>query len=105
MRVRTVKAEAISAAVGRLCREANTVLGDDVIEAIGRARAIEKSPRGLDILDKLLENAAVARSDNIPVCQDTGVAVVFLEVGQDVRIDGNLEEAVNEGVRRGYVEG
>ena len=105
MRARMVKAEAIAAAVGRLCREANTVLGDDVIEAIDRARAIEKSPRGRDILGKLLENAAVARSDNIPVCQDTGVAVVFLEVGQDVRIDGNLEEAVNEGVRRGYVEG
>ncbi|MGQ9512624.1 fumarate hydratase [Thermodesulfitimonas sp.] len=103
--MRTVTAEEITAVVARLCREANVTLEEDVLRALAGAREQEESPRGRDVLGKLLTNAALARTEGIPLCQDTGVAVVFLEVGQEVRIVGDLEAAVNEGVRRGYSEG
>lgn len=103
--MRTVRAEEIAAAVARLCREANLILDADLLKALQEARAREESLLGRDALEKLLANAALAREENIPLCQDTGVAVVFLEVGQNVCITGDLEAAVNEGVRRGYKEG
>lgn len=85
---------------------ANTELGQDVIAALQRARSMEESPIGLDILDRLLENAKIAQREKIPICQDTGMAVVFIEIGQNMRITGgSLAEAVNEGVRRGYQDG
>ena len=104
--MRDVNCDDISETVARLCIEANYYLGDDVIEALRRARADEISPVGQDVLDQLLENAAVAREEGLPLCQDTGLAVVFLAVGQEVHIiGGDLYQAINEGVRRGYDEG
>ncbi|RJX17393.1 MAG: fumarate hydratase [Ammonifex sp.] len=103
--VRTVSAGEVTAVVARLCREANTVLSADLLKAIEDALAWEDTPQGRDVLKKLLANAAMARAENIPACQDTGVAVVFIEIGQNVYIDGDLEAAVQQGVRRGYTEG
>ena len=96
----------IAETVSRLCVEANYYLGDDVIDALRRARADEISPVGQDVLDQLLDNAVVAREEGLPLCQDTGLAVVFLAVGQEVHIiGGDLYQAINEGVKRGYDEG
>jgi len=92
--------------VARLCIEANYYLGDDVLEALRQARENEVSPVGREVLDQILKNADIASQQSMPLCQDTGVTVVFLELGQDVHItDGNLNEAINEGVRKGYQEG
>ena len=96
----------ITEAVSEMCVAANCRLGDEVKAALARAEGLETSPLGRAVLRTLLENAALAESENIPVCQDTGVAVVFLELGQDLRlIGGELEEAVNAGVARGYEAG
>lgn len=103
--MRTIAAGEITAVVARLCREANVTLGEDVLQVLEAAREREESPRGRDVLDKLLANARLAQEEGMPLCQDTGVAVVFLEVGQDLHIAGDLEAAVHEGVRRGYSEG
>ncbi|MEW6448049.1 MAG: fumarate hydratase [Bacillota bacterium] len=103
--MRTVRAEEIAAAVARLCREANVALGADILGALEEALKREESPQGRDVLEKLLSNAALAREEGLPLCQDTGVAVVFLEVGQEICIAGDLEAAVNAGVRLGYTEG
>ncbi|MBC7243438.1 MAG: fumarate hydratase [Anaerolineae bacterium] len=92
--------------VKRLCIEANYFLGEDVVQALQKAREQEISPLGREILDQLLENAAIARQEEAPICQDTGLTVVFAEVGQDVHIVGGaFEDAINEGVRQGYTEG
>jgi len=103
--MRQVKAEEITAVVAALCREANVALGADVLNALAEARKREESPQGKDALEKLLANAALAREEGIPLCQDTGLAVVFIEVGQEVHVDGDLEAAVHAGVRRGYTAG
>ena len=104
--MREISASAISTAVAALCVQACCHLPQDMREAFSRARQEEPSPVGRDILDQLLENAAIAASENMPICQDTGLAVVFADVGQDVHIvGGDFEAAVNEGVRRGYVDG
>jgi len=104
--IREVKVERIAEAVRNLCIEANEDLGQDVLAAFHRAKEAEPSPVGRDILDQLIENARIAREEHIPICQDTGLAVIFLEIGQDVHLTGgDLREAVNEGVRRGYGEG
>ncbi len=104
--MRPVTASEITEAVAKLFKEANYRLGDDVIAALKKARAEEESPAGRDVLDTILENARIAASDNIPLCQDCGTAVVFLEVGQDVHVEGgSIIDAVNEGVRRAYKEG
>lgn len=96
----------ITETVQRLCIEANEELGEDVLDAFHKAKEVEPSPVGREILDQLLENARIAREEHIPICQDTGLAVIFMEIGQDVHlIGGDLKEAVNEGVRRGYGEG
>ncbi|WP_026176938.1 fumarate hydratase [Desulfurispora thermophila] len=92
--------------VARLCQEANYYLGEDVQHAFENALQTEISLTGKDILKQLLENARIARENDVPMCQDTGFAVVFLELGQEVNITGGfLYDAVNEGVRKGYTEG
>jgi fumarate hydratase subunit alpha len=102
---REIASSAISESVARLAVEANQLLGRDVVEAFEGALEKETSPAGRDILAQLLENARLAREDSVPMCQDTGLAVVFLEVGQDLHIAGSLEEAVQEGIRQGYRDG
>lgn len=103
--MRNIQAGRITDAVARLCIKANTDLNRPVEDAILSARQTEASPVGCEILDQLLENAALAREQNLPICQDTGLAVVFVEIGQEVHVEGSLEEAIHEGVRRGYTEG
>lgn len=104
--MREVAAGAVTEAVARLVVEANVRLGEDVLAALERGREAEESPVGRDLLGQLLENARIAVADQVPLCQDTGYAILFVEVGQEVHLTGgSLEEAVNEGVRRGYTEG
>lgn len=104
--MREIKVETIVDEVARLCTEANFDLGEDVLEAFSRAIEQEESPLGRDILQQLVENARIARDERVPMCQDCGYAVVFLEIGQDVHITGgDLYEAINAGVRKGYAEG
>ncbi len=104
--MREINASAISRAVAQLCQEANFELGEDVITALRQAEQAEESPLGREVLGKLLENARIAREERLPLCQDCGTAVVFLEVGQDAHvIGGDLYAAVGEGVRQGYADG
>jgi len=92
--------------IERLCIEANTYLPEDVRCAIERSRAAEDGSIAQGVLDKIIENYGIADRDAVPICQDTGVACVFLEIGQDVHfVGGDLREAVDEGVRRGYTNG
>jgi len=92
--------------VKKMCIDANYDLGQDVLQAFYHAREREESPIGREILDLLIENARIAREESIPMCQDTGYAVFFVELGESVQIiDGSLIDALNEGVRRGYGEG
>ncbi len=104
--MREIGCEEVTETVTRLCLEANYYLGDDVVKALCQARDAEVSPVGREVLDQLLENADVACDEEMPLCQDTGLTVVFLEVGQDLHVvGGDLYEAIHEGVRRGYEEG
>ena len=104
--IRTVEVEEITENIREMCIEANHFLAPDMGRALSRAAASEKSPLGRQILGQLEENLEIAAEEMIPICQDTGMAVVFIEAGQDVHLKGgSLEDAVNEGVRRGYVEG
>ncbi len=104
--MREIHVQLITEKVKDLCVKANTDLGEDVLEAIDRAVGKEESPVGVQILNELKENARIAREENVPICQDTGFAVVFLELGQDVHlVGGNLNEAIHEGVRQGYRDG
>jgi len=104
--MREITVQEITDTVARLCMEANYYLPEDVLASLRAAREAEPSPVGREVLDRILENADIARREQMPLCQDTGVTVVFLEVGQDVHIiGGNLVDAINEGVRRGYIEG
>ncbi len=104
--MREIDVNKVTEAVRELCIRANTQLGDDMLEALKRALDMEESPQGRDILEKLILNAQIAREESIPICQDTGFAVVFVELGQDVHIKGgSLVDAINEGVRRGYADG
>ncbi len=91
--------------VSRLCTEANYFLGDDVVKAFNDALKKEESETAKNILNQLLQNAEIARTEKIPICQDCGFAVVFLELGEDVHVKGNIIKAINEGVRKGYTEG
>lgn len=89
-----------------MCIEANLHLSQDITNAVNQVGKTEKSPLGRQILHQLQENMEIAAADQIPICQDTGMAVVFLEIGQEVHIEGAaVEDAVNEGIRRGYTEG
>lgn len=104
--VREIEAGALSDAVRALCIEANTILPRDLRRAICAARQNEPSPVGRAILDDLVENYRFAEEKRLPICQDTGMAVVFLDWGQDCHLtSGSLEDAVNDGVRRGYLDG
>lgn len=104
--MRTVKTKQITENIREMCIEANHFLTGDMTKALDRARESEKAPLGKQILQQLQENLQIAGEDMIPICQDTGMAVVFAEVGQDVHIEGGLlEDAIQEGVRRGYTEG
>lgn len=104
--VRRVRAASVTAAVKKLFIEANTTLNADVISALGKARKKEASPIGRQVLQKIIENAQIARKTAMPICQDTGLAVLFVEVGQDVRIVGaELREAIQDGVRQAYADG
>lgn len=104
--IRDIDVAEITATVRRLCMEANYDLPEDVYAALEAAKGSEESPTGRAVLDQLTENADIARADRVPICQDTGLAVVFADVGQDVHlVGGDFEAAVNEGVREGYGEG
>ena len=104
--MREIQVSAITDVVERLCIEANNHLPGDVKCAIETCRACEDSGFAQSVLDKIIENYRIADSENVPICQDTGMACVFLEIGQDVHlVGGDLREAVDEGVRRGYDKG
>lgn len=104
--MRTIKTETITAALKEMCIEANHFLTDDMVCALGNAKEKEKSQLGKQILSQLEDNLKIAGEDMIPICQDTGMAVVFAQVGQDVHIEGgSLTDAINEGIRQGYTEG
>lgn len=104
--MREINVNKIKDIVKNFCMEANYFLGDDMIQAFKKGIEVEESPVGKNVLNILLENADIAANEKLPICQDTGVAVVFLEIGQDVHFtDGNLYDAINEGVREGYREG
>ena len=104
--MRELNVDIITQNIKEMCIEANHFLTDDMKKVFDNARNNEKSPLGKQILEQLDENLKIAREDMIPICQDTGMAVVFVKIGQDVHITGaNIEDAINEGVRQGYVEG
>lgn len=103
--MRTVNSEEITKIVRDLCIEANCHLPQDIKDTIENCHACEPFGIAEAILGKIEQNYRIAEEDNVPICQDTGLACVFLEIGQDVHIEGNLKEAVDEGVRRGYTEG
>jgi fumarase alpha subunit (EC 4.2.1.2) len=100
--VREIAASRISAVLAELIVKISTELGEDILTALHKAYEAEESPAGRDILQSLLENARIAKEKKIPLCQDTGTAIVFAEVGQEVHVTGNFTDAINLGVRQGY---
>ena len=104
--MREIAAKLITEKVKLACIDACRNLPRDVLDALQRSREIEESPAGREVLDQLIENARIARDDQVPICQDTGLTLVFAQIGQDAHIvGGDLSDAINEGVRRGYDEG
>lgn len=104
--MKEINVNLITEQLKEMCIEANHFLSDDMKAALVQGKKEETSELGKKILDQLQENLVIAADDMIPICQDTGMAVVFVEIGQEVHlVGGNLEEAINEGVRRGYIEG
>ena len=104
--MRTIQVQEITKQIREMCIEANYFLSEDMKEALNQAASSEESPLGRQILAQLQENLQIAGEDQIPICQDTGMAVIFMKIGQDVHFTGgSLWEAVNEGVRQGYTEG
>ena len=103
--MREIQASAIADVVARLCVEANCHLPGDMKRRIEESFVGERWPQAKEILGRIIENYQIADEQNAPICQDTGVACVFLKIGQEVHVTGSIEEAVNEGVRRGYSEG
>jgi len=104
--MREIKASAVTQTVAQLCQQANFELGEDVLAALKQAQQSEESPLGKEVLSQLLENARIAQEEHLPLCQDCGTAVVFLEIGQETHIiGGDLYAAVEEGVRLGYIQG
>jgi fumarate hydratase subunit alpha len=104
--MRNVNVELITESIKKLCMDANYYLGEDVVGAIKNAVNKEESPLGREILNQILENAEIAKNEKMPLCQDTGLAAIFAELGQEVHIEGGgFEEAIQEGVRQGYKEG
>ena len=104
--MRTIEASAITEALVRLSIQENYYLSEDVYAALQKGKEEEKSPLGKDVIEQILANADIARQEDRAICQDSGIAIVFMEIGQDVHITGgNLEDAVNEGVAKGYIDG
>lgn len=104
--MREINVQEITKNIKEMCIEANHFLSEDMKEVFGKAVASEKSPLGCQVLSQLEENLKIAGEDMIPICQDTGMAVIFIQVGQEVHFaGGSLTDAINEGVRQGYVEG
>lgn len=104
--IRTINVNEITEQIKEMCIEANHFLSPDMVCAMEKAKNTERSPLGKQILEQLQENLKIAGEEMIPICQDTGMAVIFLEIGQDVHFTGGLlEDAINEGVRQGYTEG
>lgn len=104
--MREIKAGDITAAVKKLCIDSNYYLNDDIRKRLKEAKDAETYPTAKGILDIITKNADIAKNDKMPICQDTGMTVVFIELGQEVHvIDGSIEDAINEGVRQGYKEG
>ena len=103
--MRTIRAAAITETVAKLCIQANTRLPGDIVAALDAARQSEPWPLARETLGLLWDNLGLAEEKNLPVCQDTGMACVFVELGTDVHIDGSFETAIHEGVRRGYTDG
>lgn len=104
--MREINTKLISQAVSEMCISSNCLVGSDIKKSLSTAEKNESSPLGRTVLKTLLDNADIAEDKMIPICQDTGMVVVFIELGQDARIvGGNLEDAVNEGVAKGYTEG
>lgn len=104
--MKEIRAKQITETIAQLCVESNFYLGEDVLAALRAYRETEVSPVGREVLDQILENAEIARDEQMPLCQDCGLTVVFLELGQDVHVTGGgLNDAVNEGVRQGYRDG
>ncbi len=104
--MREIEASLITQTVAGLCQQANFELGEDVLAALKQAQQAEESPLGREVLSQILENARIAREEHMPLCQDCGTAVVFLEIGQETHISGaDLYTAVNEGIRQGYKQG
>jgi fumarate hydratase subunit alpha len=104
--VRDLDVREVTQAVMTMCITANYDLPEDVYDALVKAKAVEESPVGREVLGQLVENADIAAADRVPICQDTGFAVIFAEVGQDVHlVGGDFDDAVNEGVRQGYGDG
>ena len=104
--MREIEASTITQTVAQLCQQANFELGEDVLAALKQAEQIEESPQGREVLSQIIENARIAQQERMPLCQDCGTAVVFLEIGQETHITGgDLNTAIEEGIRQGYTEG
>jgi len=104
--MKEIHVDQIIEAVAKMCIDTNTKISPDILASLTESQKLEVSPIGVEILEQLLENAKIAEHKNVPICQDTGMAVVFVEMGQEVRITGGLiTDAINEGVRKGYEEG
>lgn len=104
--MREIDVSLITGEVKRMCIEANYILGMDVINRLEESRSLEESDIGESILQDIIRNANVAKEDSIPMCQDTGMVVIFMEIGQDVHfVGGDINEAINQGIREGYQEG
>ena len=104
--MRNVNVETITEAVKKLSMDSNYYLGDDVVDALKKALPKEESPLGKEILKQILENAEISKNEKMPLCQDTGLSAIFVELGQEVHVEGgDFEGAINEGIRQGYKEG
>lgn len=104
--MRSINVQEVTQAIAKLCVDACYYLSEDVYEALVKAKETEESPLGRDVIDQIVQNADIARNEDRPICQDTGMTVIFMEIGQDVHFEGgNLEDAVNAGVAKGYTEG
>lgn len=103
--MRTIKAETITDAVKKLCIDTNYYLTEDMYLALRTAVDNEESPLGKEIIGTIVENADFAKKENVPICQDTGLIIIFAELGQDVHVEGNFNDAINKGVAAGYIDG
>lgn len=104
--MREVHVDKVRELIREMCIDANYNLGDEVVDAFKKALETEESPTGKNVMEQLIENARIAREEEVPMCQDTGFAVIFVEVGQEVTfVGGDIKDAINEGVRQGYQDG